>query len=110
MYKKVKFTYEEIIEMLKELNVIVVSYDKMGSYYHDYEERWREYADEATKFTDNNRICNRISKIRYIISSRFNETYNDKTIEKSYEVFDKLKYWENPGDDLLPFEDIDDDS
>lgn len=109
MRKKAEFTYEEVMEMLKELTVMTVSYDKMGAYYHDYEENWREYADEATRFTDDNRICNRLAKIRYFISSRFYETYDDETIESAYDEFDKLKYWEKPGDDLLEFQGIDHD-
>lgn len=108
MYRKIEFTYEEVMEILKELEVISVSYDKIGAYFHDYEDRElaRQYADEVIRFEDTNKICNRISKVKYYISSRFYDTYSDEIIEESYDEFDKLKYWEKPGDNLLEYKDI----
>lgn len=77
-----RLTYlgDEVIEVLKENNIILLSLHKIGSYYgakfHEYgEEKFRdEYERETTRFIDDWGVTQKLANIRMILSVKFDDT------------------------------------
>lgn len=104
--KELVLSWSEVIEILKEINVILISLHYIGSYYADklnIKEYEREYEKENTRFIDECRVTGRLAKVRYILGKNLDiAQYED--MEQSME---DLTYWEKPGDNLEEFCELD---
>ena len=95
--KKLIYDGRTMLKVLQELNMIVVSLDKMGSYY-GINGNQREYEEETCNFIDNSWIAPRLSKIRTYLSSAFSEEVGEDDMDDLGRACEKLSYWEKPGD------------
>ncbi|QOS99294.1 hypothetical protein JNUCC42_00330 [Brevibacterium sp. JNUCC-42] len=95
----------EIIEALKEIEIIMTSLHKMGSYYaikyHEGElnKDDMEYEKETTRFIDEWKVTHRLAKVRSILSANFDNTLGDDDMDDIERAMEGLKYWNKPGED-----------
>lgn len=102
--EQINMSGPEIIECLKEIEIIMTSLHKMGSYYAvNYHEGSlnpdnEEYAKETTRFIDEWQVTHRLAKVRGILSNHFDLTLGDDDMDDIERTMDGLKYWSRPGD------------
>lgn len=94
--KEIILKGNEALEILKEINLILVSLHDMGSYYMDKDTI--EYEKETTRFIDEWKVTSRLAKIRAVLSEKFDSTLGDDNMDDLERVMERLKYWEKPGD------------
>ncbi|MBC2581783.1 hypothetical protein [Clostridium sp. DJ247] len=94
--KEIMLTGNEALEILKEINLILISLHDMGSYYMDKDTR--EYEKETTRFVDEWKVTSRLAKIREVLSEKFDNTLGDDDMDDLERAMESLKYWEKPGD------------
>jgi hypothetical protein len=99
--EKIVYSGAELIEVFQELDLLVVSLHKMGSYYGE-DENWnkREYEKETTRFIDECRVTGRLAKIRRILEEKVDDTLGDDNMDDFEREMEHLKYWEKPGDNI----------
>ena len=101
--KKITLSGEELIEALKEIELILISLHKMGSYYGEKfienEDKYKtEYEIETTRFIDDWSVTQRLAKVRRILSEKFDDTLGEDDMDDLERAMEGLKYWANPGD------------
>ena len=102
--EKITYTFNELEHVLKELEIILQSLHRMGSYYGDkfttygQEIYQREYEEETTRFIDEWYVCERLSKMRQILSERFDDALGDDDMSDLERVLEKVEYWNKPDD------------
>ncbi len=96
--EKIILNWDESIEILKELNLIIVSLDKIGAYYIDRNEN--EFENEIVRVIVKEKFLRRLSKVRAIITAKFDNTLGDDDMDDLERAMEGLKYWEKPGDNL----------
>lgn len=89
---------DETIEVLKEINLILISLHDMGSYYMGKD--IQEYEKETTRFIDECKVTHRLAKIRGILSKKFDSTLGDDDMDDLERAMEGLNYWGKPGDNL----------
>jgi len=101
--ERITYTFRELEEVMKEIEIVMQSLHYMGSYYGEKfineEDIYRaEYEKETTRFIDEWRVCERLSKIRKIISARINRGIGEDEMDDIERSLEKIKRWEKPGD------------
>ncbi|MDH0746741.1 hypothetical protein N5D61_10325 [Pseudomonas sp. GD03842] len=100
----VTYSGEDIIEAFSEVEYILISLRDISNYYYHHPERpvtdetAVAYALETTRFIDQNRINDRLNKIRRILEEPFDNGVGDDDMDDIERVVDKLKFWRKPGD------------
>ncbi|BBH20461.1 hypothetical protein Back11_18060 [Paenibacillus baekrokdamisoli] len=104
--KQITFSGSELIEVLKEIEVILQSLHRMGSYYgvkfqENGEDKFRaEYEKETTRFIDEWGITQKIANIRKILSDKFDRTLDADDMDDLERAMEGLKFWTKPADEL----------
>ena len=101
--KKITLSGEELLEALKEINIILISLNKMGSFYGDKFQSndssvEMEYAFETTKFIDEWEVTQRLAKVREILSVKFDRSLGDDDMDDLERSIEDLNFWSKPGD------------
>lgn len=102
--ENITYTFDELKEVLGELEMIIISLHKMGSYYGDKfdtygEEMYRgEYEKETTRFIDEWRVCKKLGKVRSILSERFDRTLGEDDMDDLEREMDEIRHWSKLGD------------
>lgn len=104
--EKIVLTFHEAIEILKEIEVMLLSLHKMGSYYVYTEMDQEKYEKETTRFIDECMVTHRLAKVRAILSMKFDDTLGDDDMDDVEREMEDLKYWQLPGDNLDEFVDF----
>lgn len=94
--KKDTVTYDrkKIIQIIKDLNVLVVSTDRIGSAHHDRESD-EQYNAMFVRFFDECGFFRKLAEARAVLSDAFPyETGEDEMDELEREM-QNLKYWGN---------------
>lgn len=94
--EKIVLSGDEAIEILKEIEIILISLHDMGSYYMNKDTR--EYEKETTRFIDEWKVTHRLARIRGVLSEKLDNTLGDDDMDDLERAMEKLKYWEKPGD------------
>lgn len=100
----VTYRGEDIIEVFCEVEYILISLRDIANYYYVHPnnavtpETDIAYALETTRFIDENRINDRLNKIRRILASTFDESLGEDDMDDIERVVEKLKFWRKPGD------------
>jgi hypothetical protein len=100
----VTFKGEDVIEVLCEVEYILISLRDIANYYYVHlagpatAETDFAYAVETTRFIDQNRINDRLNKMRRILAEPFDEGLGDDDMDDIERVVEKLKFWRKPGD------------
>ena len=96
-----KITYDgmQVALILKELDFLVVSFDKIGSYYAEEIRTNREqYEKEIMQFMDNSLVNPRLAKIRTILTQKFNLQEGEDELDDIERICEQIPYWHKPGD------------
>ncbi|MEI5908200.1 hypothetical protein WAK64_14165 [Bacillus spongiae] len=96
--KSITYSGERIIDALKEVELILISLHKMGSYFgekflEDGEAQHRaEYEKETTHFIDDWKVANRLATIRTILSEKFDDTLGEDDMDDIERAMEGIKY------------------
>lgn len=96
---KIEYNGAEIAMIIKELSYILCSLHDMGSYYADkINQRRKEYERETTQFIDNSLVCNRLAKIRAVLTEQFDLELGNDEMDDLERICEDIPYWSKPGD------------
>ncbi len=96
-----KVTYDgmQVALILKELDFLVVSFDKIGSYYaEDIRTNREQYEKETMQFIDNSWVGPRLANIRAILTQKFNLQEGEDELDDIERICEQIPYWHKPGD------------
>ncbi|MDX5631071.1 MULTISPECIES: hypothetical protein [unclassified Brenneria] len=100
--EKITFNGSELIEIIKEVNYILISLNKIGGYYYNAPEisnkRVLEYKLETADFIDRNEVCTKLANIRKVLSEKFNDELGTDDMDDIERATEDTIYWEKPGD------------
>ncbi|MFP3515128.1 hypothetical protein SB766_02835 [Pseudomonas sp. SIMBA_077] len=91
--KQISLSGESALEALAELEYILISLHKIGSYYVG--KSVDEYRRETTDFIDDERVTQRLAKIRRILSEPFDSAVGEDDMDDIERRVSKLEFW-NP--------------
>jgi hypothetical protein len=98
---QITLSWSEAIEVLRELNLLVVSLDKIGSYYactNDADFDNDAFEKEVTRFIVDWKVLKRLAKIRGVISEKFDRKLGEDDMDDVERTLEDLKCWSSPGD------------
>ena len=82
---------DSALEALAELEFMLISLHKIGSYYMD--KPAEEYNAATTAFIDNNHITHRLAKIRSILSEPFDPSLGDDDMDDIERRVCQIEFW-----------------
>ncbi|MGY2042453.1 hypothetical protein ACW9I9_08770 [Pseudomonas pergaminensis] len=91
--QKIVLTGDEALDALKEIEYILISLHKMGSFYAEKPGALEEYRKATTDFIDDCAVTQRLSKVRTIISQHFDDSLGDDDLDDIERHFSDLKFW-----------------
>ena len=91
--KEIVLAGEEALEALKEIEFVLISLHKIGSFYADKPGAVEEYRRTTTDFIDNCEITKRLARVRTIISHHFDDSIGDDDMDDMERYFLDLKFW-----------------
>lgn len=89
--KEITYKGEEMIAALQEMEYILISLHRMGSYFSDKERN--SYTEETAEFIDNSLVCDRLAKIRTFLSAGFDDTLGDDEMDDIERACENLPLW-----------------
>ncbi|MCI9877754.1 MULTISPECIES: hypothetical protein [Pseudomonas] len=89
--KKIILTGEDALEALANIEFIMISLHKMGSYYSD--KPVEKYRKATTEFIDNENVTQRLAKIRTIISKNFDSTLGEDDMDDIERHVEGIEFW-----------------
>ena len=97
--EELKFKGEEIISVLNEIELILISLHKIGAFFgeKDYAGKDKQaYEYETNRFIDEWKVTRRLSKIRTILSEKFDTTLGDDDMDDLERSLGEMNYWKSP--------------
>lgn len=91
--EKIVLPGKEALDVLKEIEFILISLHKMGSYYAEKPGALEEYRKSTTDFIDDCAVTQRLAKVRRIISTHFDDSLGDDDMDDMERHFSDLKFW-----------------
>lgn len=91
--QNISLTGEEALDALREIEFILISLHKMGSYYAEKPGSTEEYRRATTNFIDDCAITQRLAKVRTIISENFDDALGDDDMDDVERYCSDLKFW-----------------
>ncbi|WP_242176616.1 MULTISPECIES: hypothetical protein [unclassified Pseudomonas] len=91
--KKIVTTGKEALDALKEIEFILISLHKMGSFYAEKPGVLEEYRKATTDFIDDCAVTQRLAKVRRIISAHFDDSLGDDDMDDIERYFSDLNFW-----------------
>lgn len=93
--RELLYAGDEVINILQEIEFILVSLHKIGSYYAEtLPNSYEEYAKETTNFIDNNNVCERLANIRKVLSCKFNNDLGVDDMSDIERALENIDFWE----------------
>jgi hypothetical protein len=92
--KEIGLTFDEAISVLRELELVVVSLHKMGSFYADKDRL--AYEKETTRFIDEERITQRLAEIRGLLAGKFDRTLGEDDMDDVERAVADVTIWSPP--------------
>ncbi|WP_122468830.1 hypothetical protein [Pseudomonas viridiflava] len=89
--RKISLSGDEALEILADIEFILISLHKMGSYYQD--KPIEDYQKATTDFIDNEKITQRLAKVRKIISENFDSTLGEDDMDDMERHLEGIKFW-----------------
>ncbi|MCY6387998.1 hypothetical protein OXU89_10900 [Acinetobacter baumannii] len=93
--KKLVYSGDEVLSVLQEIEFILISLHKIGSYYAEtLPNSYEEYAKETTNFIDSNNVCDRLANIRKVLSYKFNNDLGVDDMSDIERALENIDFWE----------------
>ncbi len=91
----VSYRRKDIIKVLKHLNMIVVSLDRIGSKYSEHEGRKSDEELNAllADFIFDWNVCEKLANVRKILDTAFSRELDDNEMDELEREFQGLQYW-----------------
>lgn len=89
--KKIIISGESALEALAEIEFILISLHKMGSYYSD--KPLADYQRATTDFIDNERITQKLAKVRRILSENFDNSLGEDDMDDIERHMENIEFW-----------------
>jgi hypothetical protein len=89
--KKIIIHGESALEALAEIEFILISLHKMGSYYSD--KPIADYQRATTDFIDNEKITQKLAKVRRILSESFDNTLGKDDMDDIERHMKNIEFW-----------------
>jgi len=89
--KKLCYERSKIIAALRDLNMIVVSLDRIGSCAEDLEED--EYHRVTSEFIDDWEVCRKLANLRMILSEPFSTELGPDNMDELEREMQDVQYW-----------------
>ncbi|MFJ2458424.1 hypothetical protein ACIOVC_07730 [Pseudomonas neuropathica] len=89
--KQIVLNGKDALEVLADIEFILISLHKMGSYYAD--KPVEDYRKATTDFIDNEKVTQRLAKVRKIISKNFDSTLGDDDMDDIERHLEEIKFW-----------------
>ncbi|MDT9678389.1 hypothetical protein F6R97_28190 [Pseudomonas sp. JV414] len=89
--KKIIIPGESALEALSEIEFILISLHKMGSYYSD--KPITDYQRATTEFIDNEKVTQKLAKVRRILSDSFDNTLGEDDMDDIERHMENIKFW-----------------
>lgn len=86
----------DAITILQEVELILISLHKIGSYYVGKNQQ--EYERETNRFIDEWKVAGRLAKVRTILSERFDSTLGEDDMDDLERAMEGLNIWTSPND------------
>ncbi|WP_175882466.1 hypothetical protein [Burkholderia sp. BCC0044] len=100
--EKIELSGSEALSILCELEYLLISLRNIGTYYHEpsreFGDRDLEYRAETTRFIDENKVTQKLAKLREMISEKFDSSLGDDDMDDIERAVENIKVWESPGD------------
>ncbi len=92
-----KFEGPELLQVLQDIELMLISLHKIGSYYgHAAEFDRQAYEKETCRFIDEWQVCRRLASMRTILSRDFRSTLGEDDMDDLERAMESVEYWENP--------------
>jgi hypothetical protein len=88
----VSYRKKDIIKVLTYLEMMVVSLDRIGSYYEDCE-TVEEYNALSSNFLDDWKVLPKLAKVRYILDEPFSSEVGNDDMDELEREFQDLEFW-----------------
>ncbi|AUF99672.1 hypothetical protein CXQ81_03390 [Pseudomonas sp. 09C 129] len=89
--KKIVLSGEAVLEALAEIEFILISLHKMGSYYSD--KKTEEYQRATTEFIDNEKVTQKLAKVRRILSENFDTSLGEDDMDDIERYMENIEFW-----------------
>ncbi|MHB2241806.1 hypothetical protein [Pseudomonas monsensis] len=89
--KQIVLNGKDALEVLADIELILISLHEMGSYYAD--KPVEDYRKATTDFIDNEKVTQRLAKVRRIISKNFDSTLGDDDMDDIERHLEEIKFW-----------------
>lgn len=89
--KKIIIPGDSALEALAEIEFILISLHKMGSYYSD--KPIADYQRATTDFIDNEKITQKLAKVRRILSESFDNTLGEDDMDDIERHMENIEFW-----------------
>ncbi|WDH23152.1 hypothetical protein [Pseudomonas chlororaphis] len=89
--KKISLSGEAALEILTEIEFILISLHKIGSHYID--KPVADYRQATTVFIDNEKVTERLARVRRVISEQFDTTLGEDDMDDIERHMEHLEYW-----------------
>ena len=86
------YNRKDIIQVLADLNLMVVSLDRIGSYYSKCK-TVEEYHALSSNFLDEWKILRKLANVRKILDSAFSSELGEDDMDELEREFKDLQYW-----------------
>lgn len=89
--KRIIIPGESVLEALAEIEFILISLHKIGSYYND--KPIADYQRATTDFIDNEKITQKLANVRRILSERFDNTLGKDDTDDIERHLANIAFW-----------------
>ena len=95
--KRIEIDGEDLVRVLREIESMLISLHKIGSYYAvaDSVEK-ASYEKETTKFIDEWKVTTRLAEVRALLSSYFDLTLAEDDMDDLERAMQSVDYWSSP--------------
>ncbi|WP_196138291.1 hypothetical protein [Aliikangiella sp. G2MR2-5] len=90
---EISYSTSDIVDILKDLNLMVVSFNNIAMASVDNEEV--KLAEDILKFMQDKEILDKLASARLTLSAPFEELEDESSINLE-EIMSKLPYWSQP--------------
>ena len=97
--KKITYSGEDMLNVIKEIDRILISLHDIGSCYADkLPDKMQEYEHETTGFIDGGRVCEGLAAIRKTLSEGFDRSLGEDDMDDIERACADTVYWQKPAE------------
>lgn len=96
--RRIEIAGEDAMRVLREIELVLTSLHKIGSFYAVADESEKQnYDRETTRFIDEWRVTARLAEARAVLSRCFDSTLGEDDMDDLEREMESVDYWAGPG-------------